>query len=300
MGYINGEEIMFSANVNITEIAGGGVKKYAAEETYNKGDIVAFAGFLYTPKQDNTKGVSPSVNQYWYRIATTDDVEHQTADYEHKFVAKQNNNKTYPRAYVDFGYDATTGDHIGDGFLICSEGNDTKGILETQYRNLPRFTNRGTLRSNDPITDFEVVNKRTLESATAELEKKISSSGGSYWDFIRFADGFCEGETPIKVHLDGVDCGVAQILVVYDHNGYINAGGAYIYGSNSNEGMNADWYIDNKWGYCAAASIEGNADEKTVDIYIPHSDDGSCSHTVFIKVLSGSISDVRAEYNIEQ
>lgn len=63
MAYIDGNEILFSSNVNITE--GGCVKEYIPTGIYNKGDLVSYNGSLYTPIADGTSGKEPTDNPAW-------------------------------------------------------------------------------------------------------------------------------------------------------------------------------------------------------------------------------------------
>ena len=91
-------------------------------------------------------------------------------DVQKNMLPKQNNTKSYARAYVDFGSDP---EGPGDGYLLCSSGSTTKGVQANQHGALVRFTNYGTLNSNDPTAAYEVVNKRTLDR---EISKTANQS----------------------------------------------------------------------------------------------------------------------------
>lgn len=62
MAYINGKEVLFASNIHITE---GGVKEYTSEGTFNKGDIVAYEGLLYSPLSNGVNGVLPTDETAW-------------------------------------------------------------------------------------------------------------------------------------------------------------------------------------------------------------------------------------------
>lgn len=68
MAYIDGKEIMFSANVNIENTSSegsAGVKEWVETETYRKGEIVSYNGLIYTPKVDSTLSVLPTDTEVW-------------------------------------------------------------------------------------------------------------------------------------------------------------------------------------------------------------------------------------------
>lgn len=64
MAYVDGQEVLFSADINITE-GSGGAKEYSANEIYNNGDIVIYNGLIYTPKANGIKGILPTDATAW-------------------------------------------------------------------------------------------------------------------------------------------------------------------------------------------------------------------------------------------
>ena len=188
MAFVDGNEILFSAEINMGE-GGGGVTEYNETKIYNKGDLVSHGGLLYTPKANNTVGVLPTDETAWEDLTSgkQDKLPENEGSSSHRvFVASPKGFKAdgvetpyYLKRIA--GYDGTgKSSSNGDTGVVTKANRDAKvaeGIIaETDgaYNNYvehdepfaPSIACRdqmGRLVIEDGVKPFHAVNKRQLE-----------------------------------------------------------------------------------------------------------------------------------------